>query len=563
MFLGFSSYLFSQQDDVIVQGNFQIDTQYYYEDSLINAVQPEEKARLNSFGYITLSKGNFQVGGRFEAYAPALLGYPAGSPWNGSGIGYRFANYKTDLIEITVGNFYEQFGSGLIFRSYEERFLGVDNAMDGARVRLNPYKGIYLKGVYGYQRQAFDSRIVNGPGLLRGFDGEASLNELFDSWNDKKTKITLGGSFISKFQDYTVSAFELPKNVGAYGGRLSVNRGKVSLYGEYAYKINDPNGTNDNIYKPGQGMLANLTFSQKGFSIIGRAKIIDNMAYTSDRYPSSPFDLNINFMPPVTKQHTYNLPATLYPYATALNGEIGYSSELTYKFKKASKAKSGIDKALGGKYGTKITIGYAQANTLDTTRFYSDNDDPLVQQTLDPERQGYSTNLFSFDGEVMIKDLNIEIDKKFNKKLKGKYTYFNLVFDQSLVQKGEFNPKEEKINADIHVVDVTYKINKKHSVRVELQNLATEQDQGDWATGLIEYTVSPHWFVTVMDQYNYGNDNKDLQIHYPIVSAGYLHKATRIETRYGKQRAGIFCVGGVCREVPASNGFALSISHSF
>jgi hypothetical protein len=32
---------------------------------------------------------------------------------------------------------------------------------------------------------------------------------------------------------------------------------------------------------------------------------------------------------------------------------------------------------------------------------------------------------------------------------------------------------------------------------------------------------------------------------------------------YGKQRAGIFCVGGVCRNVPASNGFAISITSSF
>jgi hypothetical protein len=32
---------------------------------------------------------------------------------------------------------------------------------------------------------------------------------------------------------------------------------------------------------------------------------------------------------------------------------------------------------------------------------------------------------------------------------------------------------------------------------------------------------------------------------------------------YGKKRAGIFCVGGVCKEVPSSNGFSLTISSSF
>jgi len=48
---------------------------------------------------------------------------------------------------VTVGNYYEQFGSGMIFRSYEERGLGYDNAMDGVRIKYVPYKGVYLKGV--------------------------------------------------------------------------------------------------------------------------------------------------------------------------------------------------------------------------------------------------------------------------------------------------------------------------------------------------------------------------------------------------------------------------------
>jgi len=268
-------------------------------------------------------------------------------------------------------------------------------------------------------------------------------------------------------------------------------------------------------------------------------------------------------MPAITNQHTYNLPATLYPYATAVNGEIGISGELTYKFKKTKNAKSQIDKLLGGKYGTKVTIGYSHANTLDTTKLYGEDATEYEQFLADPDRQGYTTNLLSFKGRNMIKDFNIEIDKKINKKWKFKYTYYNLVFDKDLVQKGVISEKTPIIYGDIHVLDVSHKINKKHSIRFEAQNLTTDQDQQDWATGLIEYTVSPHWFLTVMDQYNYGNVIEEQQIHYPIVSAGYLKKSTRLELRYGKQRAGIFCVGGVCREVPASNGLAFSLSSSF
>jgi hypothetical protein len=67
----------------------------------------------------------------------------------------------------------------------------------------------------------------------------------------------------------------------------------------------------------------------------------------------------------------------------------------------------------------------------------------------------------------------------------------------------------------------------------------------------------------VMDQYNYGNPKSDLQIHYVIGTFGYVHEATRLTLSYGRQRAGLFCVGGVCRFVPASNGLTLNFTQSF
>ena len=40
-------------------------------------------------------------------------------------------------------------------------------------------------------------------------------------------------------------------------------------------------------------------------------------------------------------------------------------------------------------------------------------------------------------------------------------------------------------------------------------------------------------------------------------------KGVRFALGYGKKREGIFCVGGVCREVPASNGFNVRLSSNF
>jgi hypothetical protein len=96
-------------------------------------------------------------------------------------------------------------------------------------------------------------------------------------------------------------------------------------------------------------------------------------------------------------------------------------------------------------------------------------------------------------------------------------------------------------------------------------------DKGDWATVLVEYTLNSHWYVSVMNQYNFGNGflskvkkgEKRSPIHHPYFTAGYVRGATRITASYGRQRAGLFCVGGVCRPVPASNGLTLSFTQSF
>ena len=61
----------------------------------------------------------------------------------------------------------------------------------------------------------------------------------------------------------------------------------------------------------------------------------------------------------------------------------------------------------------------------------------------------------------------------------------------------------------------------------------------------------------------YGNPDEDKKVHYPIFSCGYIKGATRLMASYGRQRAGLFCVGGVCRFVPASNGLTLSFTQSF
>ena len=121
------------------------------------------------------------------------------------------------------------------------------------------------------------------------------------------------------------------------------------------------------------------------------------------------------------------------------------------------------------------------------------------------------------------------------------------------------------IYSNIAVIDLTYNIGKRHALRMELQGLFNKDsaDQGNWALALLEYTWSPHLFVATTAQWNYGNKDEAQRLVYPSIFIGYIHNATRVTLGYGRQRAGILCVGGICRNIPASNGVSLSITTSF
>lgn len=544
-----SADLFAQNIDKIlsngeVHGNFGLDMQYYQEDTLIGANAVNEDVLMNAFANFIYTNGNFSAGFRYESYLNALQGFP--TKYKGNGIGYKFASYTNDNMSVTVGNYYEQFGNGLIFRTYEALGgLGYDNSMEGIRINYKITEGLNVKGIVGKQRFYFET----GEGILRGFDGELMVNDFIGgSLKESKTKLTLGGSFISKYQADQSSQYNLPENVGAYSGRFLLRRGKISFNGEYAEKINDPSTDNNFIYKKGQAFYAQTAYSTKGFGLTLSAKGNDNMSFRSDRGASLQ-DLQINYLPALTRQHTYNLLATLYPYATQPNGEIAFQGELIKKFKKKS--------FLGGKYGTSILLNYSTVYNIDSTAI-----------TGVDSSQGYTSNLFAIGDERYYDEMNIEISKKFSKKVKAIFTYSNMMFNQAVVQ-GKTPDDHPNIYANVGVIDLTYKISKNHAIRAEVQGLFTQQDQQEWATVLLEYTFSPHWFVAVMDQYNYGNTHKDSdgnfdgRIHYYFASAGYVKGANRIQLGYGKQRAGIFCVGGVCRTVPAASGLTLSITSSF
>lgn len=543
-----SSSLLSAQDifdNARITGSFQTDVQFYRPDKAIGIYDTTilgRKMGINGYTNLTYSLGKFKAGLRYEAFMTPLSGFDPRQ--EGNGFPYIWASYSSDLIEITAGNFYEQFGNGLIFRTYEEWTLGYDNSMNGMRVVLYPAKGLTLKGVYGSQRFFWQKYERNSRGLVRGADAELNLNEAFTSFEGSGLRLSIGGSAVSKYQRDADPIYNLPENVGAFSGRFNLGAGNFSLMTEYAYKINDPSAANNFIYQNGQAVLSSLSYSQKGLGVVLQLKRVDNFSFKSDRTVTANA-LDINFLPPINRTHAYSLTAK-YPYATQPNGEMGLQFQVNYKIPKGT--------LLGGKYGTGIALNFSQVNDIVRNQV---NDTTAIMES---GTLGYTSDFFKVSDHIFFRDFNIEIDKRFNSKLKGMVQYMNLLYDIATI---EGHAGEEAVKAHLGVADFTYKLSSRNALRLEAQALFTEQDEGDWAALMAEYTIAPKWFVAVADQYNYGNPDEDKRNHYYTVSAGYTRESTRLALTFGRQNEGVVCVGGVCRQVPASSGFTITLSTNF
>ena len=531
-----------------VRGSFQVDVQTYEPNSQIGITEEDingEKVGMNGFGNFIYTNGNFTMGMRFESYLKPLVGFD--KQYEGTGIPYRFASFRKNKFEITLGNFYDQFGNGLIFRAYEEWTLGYDNSVDGIKVKFKPVKGISLKGVYGVQRLYWEKYSNGNRGIVRGADAELFLNDIFPSMADSKTKLILGGAMMNKYQkDDPFFPYKLPENVSAFSGRFNLSRGKINLLGEYAYKINDPSGINNHIYKEGQAIFVSGSFSQKGLGITLGAKWIDNMSFKSDR-ANKGNALDLSFLPPLTKIHTYSLEA-MYPYATQPNGEMALNGLIVYTIPKKSK--------LGGRYGTTFEINYTKTSAIHKTALH-DTIPIGTEGTL-----GYNSTFFKAGDLKYFDDFNVEVTKKINKKWKVilAYTYLNYNFD--VIEEGiESDHNIYKVH--VGVADITYKFDRRNAIRLELQYLSTKQDSGNWVAALIEYTIAPKWFFSIRDEYNFNNPMSNNTYHYYSAAFGFTNGPNRIQMAYGLQREGILCVGGVCRRVPAASGLTLTILSSF
>ena len=470
---------------------------------------------------------------RLELTQWPMPGYEA--DFAGHGVGHLSIAAAFTWGEITVGDVYGQFGSGLILSLYEDRALGIDGALRGAKIEAMPYKGIHLTALGGKQRRYWECYKDKawgwnyGQDAAIGGDAEFAIEQWSEAMREKDVCWTIGGSWVSKYEQFdTIIAssgvagaymYNLPRWIGATDVRTRLSVKGFELLGEFAYKFNDPGVENSFSYEDGKTCLVSVSYSRKGLSVLAQMKYSENMSFRSERSRTG-LAGRLNHMPAFAQQHTYAL-ASLYPYATQYTRkELAVQGEIRYTAPRKS--------AFGGKYGTTVKLSAAHIRVPGTNT-----------------NEAYT-------------DVNIELNKKLSKQW-----YLNAMLMYQAYNQLTVEGHGGMVRSGIAVVDARVDVNKNVSMRGEVQYLYSPHHEGQWCFALYELTLYKHWTLSGQWLYNIGFAPDETKEHYYTAGLTFSYGAHRANIGYTKTREGFNCSGGVCRYVPKMEGICANYSFTF
>lgn len=553
--------------------SYESNSQWYLNDSKFGDFEEDEHLRTTNFLRLDYKiSDHFSAGIQLESYAPKNLLNNSNLYDKDLGLATYYLQYKTKSIDLTFGHYYVQFGNGLILRTWEDRALGINTALFGAKMVLTPINPLRITTLFGRQRKGFDL----SEGELFGIDTELDISSAFNIL--PSSNLILGLSYVGKKENYSNSEAQnsdnLPDLINSFSARLNFSNNNFYTDFEYVLKSKDvrlnniiPNRVSfaENQTFDGNAISWTSGYSQKGFGVSYNFRRLENMRFFSERSfgnaNNNPTNqLSVNYLPALSKQHDYTL-ANIYLYQSQPGlfienyefplikaGEIGQFIDLFYNFKKGS--------TLGGKYGTKLNLNLSYWASL--ANQYSDpNGIPYFAS----DDLTYTTEFLNFKNKLY-NDLNIEIRKKWSQQLSSIFTYINFFYDKSYL---ESKADGSKVRAWIGVAESTYKFSNGKSFRLELQHLSTNDDARNWMGGTIEYFFNSKFGLYLNDSYNYeeSKNPQDTKIHFFNIGGSYAKGSSRLGLNYGRQRGGLLCVGGICRPVSQNTGLTLNFTTAF
>ena len=519
-------------------GSLQSAASLFLEDSLIGAVNfPQyDSTQISTENWLRLNYSNWGIdfGLRLDAFKRSNILNPNGGSYTDAGIGFWNIHTTKGKFDITLGHIYDVIGTGIIFRTYQERGLFIDNALVGARLEYKLNRDWSIRGYVGKNKFLFGYKapLVKGgaiEGYIAGKEGSGfSMSPGFGVINRTYDDGTMD-QLVSVLKNYLeVDRFQPEWEVLAFSLYNTMNFGKFNWYFEGAYKTKDvmfdvdairtlfsgDKSAGKYILAPGSVLYSTISYANKGLGISLEAKRTENF-----NFRSTPFDrFNegfINFIPPMNRQSSYRLVARYLP-ATQELGELAFQADIRYRLNKK----------------WSFLVNMSTISTLENKRLYQ------------------------------------ELYTEVTYKKRGKYTLTAglqfLEYDQGIYQEAGL-PIVKTVTP---YLELLYKFDRKTSLRTEWQYLNTEQDFGSWLFGLVEIGFAPQWLFTFSDMYNINPSINspgptDKKVHYPTIAVAYNYKTHRLSLSYVKQVEGVVCTGGVCRLEPAFSGVKLTLNSTF
>jgi hypothetical protein len=498
-----------------------------YDDGLIG---------IESWLTATYRKNNWDIGLRLDFFSNTNLLNPTDA-YSDAGIGRAHIQYHLDKVQFAVGYLYDQIGSGIIFRAYEERALLLDNALLGGRIKYVPNTKLQIMGFAGRQKNLFDiySSTLAGVSLEAYALGREGENWSFSPGfgvvvktlsDDQMTNVERGLGVYTP-QDFIS---EVPYHSYAMTVYNTLQAGPVSWYIEVAYKTDevydDPNAirhlwTGDTsrgrfVVDDGFVLYNALSYARKKFGVSLEYKLTTDFSFRADPFARLNRGL-IGYLPPMVRFNTYRLTARYVP-ATQQLGELAGQIEFSYRLNRKQRFR------VNGSY----------INDLNGVSLYRE---VLAETT--------------------------QKIAKTNTLIAGvQFQWYN----QELYEGKTGAPTVQTITG---YTDCLIRFGRKKSLRTEAQFMHTKEDFGSWLFILAEFSIAPHWTFEVSDMWNIipyedpGGVQKNDPLHYPVAGVSYTVNAHRFSVRYVKQVEGVVCSGGICRLEPAFSGFRVQTSLSF
>lgn len=521
-------------------GDLQMNLNFFQKDSLIRASDNPLYDNVLSGGEAWLSMRYAINGYTFFARADGFANSNIKGLYSTSsdfGIGAWNITKEMDELTISVGSIYDQIGSGILFRTYEDRGLLIDNALIGFQLKYKFGKNINGKGFVGQlKNNNIDNNMVNNiryAPVIKGinFEGDFDLGGAHITPGVAALNRTLDNNSMNSIVS-TINAqplqdrFDPKYNMYAFTAYNTLIYKSFSWYVEGAYKTHEAVKMINLSGTPLQDHAGNIVFSTLSYGRKGFAINLTGKRTEFFEMRTSPNEIQLqgmmNWQPIVAVLRPQRLISRYQPQSQNLSEQAGTANA-----------------TITPNDDVTINLTYTRSDNLKGEKIY---------------REGF--------GELIYHGLSNWI-------LEGGVQYMEYSTPIIQLRAADTLPIFKSLTP---FVEATYKINETKSVRLEAQYMDAMLDYGSWAFLLLEYNVAPKWSITVSDMYNIKPNTTGYNIppgyiplenHYYNFFVAHTRGSNRFTLAYVKQVDGINCSGGVCRYEPAFSGVKATVTSSF